>query len=86
MSDSERLRHYLLIFDHEKRKLLQAPEEHIDTGKAVRAYAAAESKYERQDRVEVVLIGSDSLETVAQTHPNFFGASSLMDKLLSKAM
>jgi predicted metal-dependent HD superfamily phosphohydrolase len=49
---------------------------------AVRAYAAAERDYDSDDRVEVVLIGSDSLDTVAETPPNVFGASSPMDRLL----
>lgn len=77
-----RLRHYLLVFDHRDRRLVGEPAEFHTVDEAVRAYAAAEREYDSDDRVEVVLIGSDSLDTVAKTHPNFFGASSPMDRLL----
>lgn len=59
-----------------------SPRTSATSKRAVRAYAAAERDYDSDDRVEVVLIGSDSLDTVAKTHPNFFGASSPMDRML----
>lgn len=75
MGDS--LRHYLLVFDHRDGRLLVEPREFRQTDEAVQAYATAESRYDSDDWVEVVLIGSDSLATVEKTHPNFFGASPL---------
>lgn len=78
----DKLHHYLLVFDHRDGRLVGKPAEFGNVDEAVRAYAAAECEYDSDDRVEVVLIGSDSLDTVAKTHPNFFGASSPMNRLL----
>lgn len=77
-----KLRHYLLVFDHRDGRLVGEPAEFRNVDEAVRAYATAEREHDSDDRVEVVLIGSDSLETIAKTHPNFFGTSSPMDRLL----
>lgn len=78
----DKLRHYLLVFDHRDGRLITEPQEFGNVDEAVGAYAEAEQVYDSDDRVEVVLIGSDSLATVEKTHPNFFGASSPMDRFL----
>jgi hypothetical protein len=67
----------LLTFDHRRGRLLNPPVEFVQTDEAISAYTAAEARYDSDDRVEVVLIGSDSLATVKKTHPNFFGATPL---------
>jgi hypothetical protein len=65
--------HFLIVFDHAERRMLVEPLVFSDAMEAVDAYFQAEQYYEDQrDRIEVVLLGSDSLETVAQTHPIFF--------------
>ncbi len=56
------LNHYLLIFDHETETLEH--KEFKDAVTALNAYAQAEREHADAKNLEVVLIGSDSLETV----------------------
>ena len=44
----------------------------MDSAGAVEAYAAAEEDHRDSEWMQVVLIGSDSLDTVRITHPNYF--------------
>lgn len=68
---TQKLIHFLLVFDHDQSKLIE--EETFEDGAiAVQAYGEMERKYGGRDRIEVVLIGSDSRETVRHTHANYF--------------
>jgi len=63
--------HYLLIYDIRARRLLSAaPFKSAD--EAVVAYASAEREHFGDLGVEIVLVGSDSLETVKKTHGHYF--------------
>lgn len=42
---------------------------------AVAAYNEAERKHREDDDIEVVLLGSDSIETLARTHSSYFELS-----------
>ena len=67
-------RHFLLIYDQTVGALLEEPQEFNSAVDATEAYEAAERRHEgNDDRVEVVLVASDSLDTVKRTHANFFG-------------
>ena len=68
------LKHYLLVFDHRLGKLTRC-EEFADATKAVEAYSATEREHEGENYLEIVLIGSDSLETVRRTHSNYFDST-----------
>jgi len=68
---SDRLRHFLLVFDHDKGELIQN-REFKSPSQALTAYSATERSYTRDQNVEVVLIGADSLATVRRTHANYF--------------
>ncbi len=68
----QRLRHFLLIFDHKKGALLRPPQEFEDAQEAIAAYSRTEREYEGREDMEIVLIGSDSLATVKRTHANYF--------------
>jgi len=68
--------HFLLVYDHAAGRLREEltfrnPEE------AVAAYAAMEQKHRTEPRVEIVLVGADSIETVRQTHAHYFEVSRL---------
>jgi len=65
------LRHFLIVFDHCSGELVSR-EEYEDAGEAIVAYARKEREHEGQQDLEIVLIGSDSLETVQRTHANYF--------------
>lgn len=54
-----------------------------DADAALKAYAAAEAEYGDRKDVEVVLIGSDSLDTVRLTHANYFDGSVTVSKYLA---
>lgn len=91
MSTRSSLNHYLLVFDHAVGALAEDVIEFTDVEEAVAAYEQAEARFEKADRVEVVLIGSDSLDTVRATHGNYFDgtaalARALVDILRDKSM
>lgn len=75
------LKHFLLVFDHTAGHLLNH-EEFDDVNEAVRAYRLAEERYDHSAKVEVVLIGSDSFETVRETHANYFDGTAALAKAL----
>lgn len=80
---TEHIQHFLLVFDHEVGHLIETIEFGQDGDAAVDAYGSKEAEYADRTRVEVVLLGSDSLETVKVTHANYFGGNSLADKHLT---
>ena len=67
-------RHYLIVFDTAtgvmRESVRQFGPENVD--EALSAYADAEARFAAEPSVHVVLIGSDSLESVKQTHSTFF--------------
>lgn len=79
------IKHYLLVYDRDADKLIETIEFGRNWKKAVDAYDKKEREYWGRPRIEVVLIGSDSLETIKITHANYFGglpASSKYSDLL----
>ena len=68
-----RLQHFLLVYDHKERKLVKV--ETFESSRIARdAYGEAEREARASDatRYEIVLIGSDSLETIQTTHASYF--------------
>lgn len=81
MPSKEPLKHFLLIFDHVEGRLL-SHEQFEDVDEAVAAYEAAEAQYDRNAKMEVVLIGSDSFDTVRETHANYFDGTAALARAL----
>lgn len=79
---SGRMVHFLLVFDHACGELIETAEFH-DSRRAVAAYEDMERRYEDRPRVEVVLIGSDSIETVRRTHANYFDGTVAVPDVLA---
>ncbi len=80
-----KLVHFLLIFDHDKGELL-VTQEFTDSAEALVAYADAERKVELEHSdalIEVVLIGSDSIETIMRTHANYFDGTVSVSEYLA---
>lgn len=51
---------------------------------AMAAYAQLERDHDQKDTaIEIVLIGSDSLETVRLTHANYFDGTATVSKYLA---
>jgi len=83
MSEREKIQHFLLVFDHEKGELLEELHFGMNGDAAIAAYAEKEEAYSGQALVEIVLIGSDSLETVKLTHANYFDGTVTISKYLT---
>jgi len=77
------LSQFLIVFNHERGELHQDVTVFADAAEALRAYVAAERHFADQEHVEVVLIGSDSLDTVRRTHANYFDGTAALERLLS---
>lgn len=80
MSD---INHFLLVFDHEKGSLVTERNYGTDGKGALAAYAAMEETHRNNDMIEIVLIGSDSIETVKLTHANYFDGTVAVSKYLA---
>ena len=67
------LRYFLLIYSrlHGRLETVQTFDDQDD---ASRAYTAAERAAQGNDDLEIVLIGADSLDTIRQTHGQYFDA------------
>lgn len=77
------IQHFLLVFDHRKSKLLSEQDFGADSKSALAAYADTEKQYRTDDMIEIVLIGSDSIETVKLTHANYYSGSADGSKYLT---
>ncbi len=77
------IHHFLLVYDHEKGRLVETREFGTDSKAAVAAYTAKERELEHQRLIEIVLIGSDSIDTVRLTHANYFNGSVTLSKYLA---
>lgn len=79
---TQKLQHFLLVFDHEAGRLIEEIPFGTDGTSAVANYAAKELQYRDRGQIEIVLIGSDSLETIKLTHANYFDESVAVSKYL----
>ena len=66
----------MIVYDYQERKQL-AMTTYKHSRAAVQAYDATEQEYEDRGRVEVVLLGADSEDTVRITHPAYFQSGPL---------
>ncbi len=51
---------------------MDSGEEFRNTAQALKAYSECEEQYRDNPRVEVVLLGADSIEAIRVTHSNYF--------------
>jgi hypothetical protein len=73
MAPSE-IRQFLLIMDV-REGLTEVRDLGTDYPAAVAAYEAAEAEHRGDSNYDIVLVGSDSLETVKLTHGTYFASS-----------
>ena len=62
---------FLITFDHDARKQISV-EEFRNTAQALKAYGEREEQYRDNPRVEVVLLGAESIDAIKVTHSNYF--------------
>lgn len=63
---------FLLAYDHGQDRLIVQREFGADLDAAMTAYSELEQQYRDSALVDIVLVGSDSIETVQVTHSNYF--------------
>ncbi|WP_111718745.1 hypothetical protein [Homoserinimonas sp. OAct 916] len=79
------IQHFILVFDHAKGHLICDPLDFgHDSKSAVARYSALEHEYRESTNMDIVLVGSDSLETVKVTHANYFDGTAAFSKYLRK--
>jgi hypothetical protein len=77
----DQIKHFLITRDPDARETTVV-EFGTDSAAALRAYAEAERDNGINPRLNTVLIGSDSLATIEQTHSSYFGDAALDIKQL----
>ena len=78
---TSKLIHFLLVYDH-KTQVLRHSEQFGSSEEAVKAYFDMEQRHKDDVLIEIVLIGSDSLETIRLTHANYFDGTVEMSEYL----
>jgi hypothetical protein len=69
---AEQLHHFLLVYSYAEGRLIHQ-DEFTDEEEAASAYTTVEREYRgRLDDFEIVLVGSDSIETIMRTHGHYF--------------
>lgn len=68
----ESIKHFLLVFDHSKDQLINIDEFGTDVQAATQRYNELERQYRHDLYMDIVLVGSDSIDTVQITHSNYF--------------
>ena len=85
MSDSQ-INHFLVVYDIDNGLAHVDPFER-DYDAALVAYSKAEKTYRDDRNVEVVLLGSDSIETLERTHSSYFElADKHVDRLVGREL
>jgi hypothetical protein len=64
--------HFLLVYDLNLQRLIEPTREFRDAQEAAVAYAALEATHCGDKDVEIVLVGADSIDTIMQTHGQYF--------------
>ncbi len=77
------IQHFLLVFDHEKGKLIDEQHFGSQADAALAAYSDLERQCQDNRMIEIVLIGSDSIETVRLTHANYYDGTVAVSKYLA---
>ncbi|MDP9904572.1 hypothetical protein [Arthrobacter bambusae] len=78
------IQHFLLVFDHRSNELIEQRSFGQDIHEATKRYGEMEQQYENCHAIDIVLVGSDSIETVKITHANYFTGESM--KLVQNAL
>jgi hypothetical protein len=74
VSDAK-IQHFILVFDRHAGHLVDQLNYGTEAKAAVTKYEELEEQYRNDDHMDIVLVGSDSIETVKVTHANYFDGS-----------
>ncbi len=70
-----KIQHFILVFDRRAGRLLNQHDFGVEAKAAVVKYEELEEQYRDCPHMDIVLVGSDSIETVKVTHANYFDGS-----------
>lgn len=70
--EPDSIHQYLLVYDRELDRLVEQRDFIDDADSAVAEYRETERLYRDNPRMDVVLVGSDSIATVKRTHSTYF--------------
>ena len=76
------IQHFILVFDHAQGRLIEERHFGVDSDAAVACYSELEEKHRDNKLMDIVLIGSDSIETVKLTHANYYDGTAAVSKYL----
>lgn len=74
--EESRILHFLFIYDRLADRTIERIDFGTDSEKALDAYSAAEKEHRTRPYIDIVLVGSDSIESVKMTHSNYFDGGS----------
>jgi hypothetical protein len=80
---ADAIKHFLLVFDHKRGELIKEREFGSDSKSALKFYQELELEHRHDDHIDIVLIGSDSLNTVKLTHANYYEGTAAKSKYLA---
>lgn len=66
------MKNFILIYNHAKKELEDILQFEDDVASATRRYGELETEFRDSALMDIVLVGSDSIETVKVTHANYF--------------
>jgi hypothetical protein len=72
-SNLPKVQHFILVFDRRADRLVDQINFGSQGMRAVREYEVLERRHQDEPHMDIVLVGSDSIETVMVTHANYFG-------------
>ncbi|MGL5857061.1 MAG: hypothetical protein ACRC35_01395 [Angustibacter sp.] len=70
-----KIKHFILVFDRHQGHLIKQLDFGTKAKKALETYEELEEQYRHKLHMDIVLVGSDSIETVKITHANYFDGS-----------
>jgi len=85
MTKNSDIRNFLLVYDRHCGRLVSQQDFGNDATAAVAEYQRLERLHRNEAEIDIVLVGSDSIESVMVTHANYFrsGTADLEEYLRS---
>ncbi len=75
MNALPKIQHFILVFDRHEGHLVDQLAFGTHAKAAVSRYEELEEQYRHEPHMDIVLVGSDSIDTVKVTHANYFDGS-----------
>lgn len=72
MVHNNAIQHFLLVYDRQKDMQIRQESFGDDVQAATDAYRIAELEYHDQPWMDILLVGSDSIDSVRRTHSTYF--------------